>query len=246
MFTSIEDSIRSLSGDDGEIIVDSLASTKLALEHLYESGKGQLPREEILNDLMKIAEVSEQIKSTNNFGEKMKIFFSEYQTLSNQLNAKYSDFLPTRAVRKLEAGERYIEGFKMLLIAQEYMLQAFDDKNPVEQAGKLYTGMVKLSEVLEQYLSYFPEQLIQVTKNIALAFLADPALQPEQPDISQEVVNYLTALKNTTRGVLWQLDNDKKERKHTIGELLDWLETAPGWAGDDFEECLEYVNRVRK
>jgi hypothetical protein len=246
MLTDTEESIRLLSEDDGEIIINGLASTKLALERLYESGKGQLLREEILDDLMKIVEISERIKSTDNLGEKMKIFFFEYQTLSNELKAKYSDFLPTKAVRKLEAGERYMEGFKRLLIAQEYMLQAFDDKNPVDQAGKLYTGMVKLSEVLEQYIPYFPEQLIQITKNIALGFLADPALQPEQAGISQTVVNYLTALKNTARGILWQLDNHKKEKKHAVVDLLDWLEAAPSWAGDDFEECLEYVNRVRK
>lgn len=34
--------------------------------------------------------------------------------------------------------------------------------------------------------------------------------------------------------------------KNTIGNLIDWMKTAPPWAGDDFDECLEYVNRTRK
>lgn len=246
MLTATEDSIRSLSDENSENIINSLDSAKLALEQLYESGEGQFSREEILDDLRKLVEISGRMKSTVNLGEKMKIFFGEYQMLSNQLQTKYNDFLPSRVVKRLEAEEKYMEGFKKLLIAQEYMLQAFDDKDPVDHAGKLYTGMVKLSEVLEQYILFFPEWLIESIKTIALGFLADPALQPEQPGISQEVVNYLTALKNTSRGVLWQIDNYKQEKKRTVGELLNWLETAPGWTGDDFDECLEYVNQTRK
>lgn len=247
MLTATESSIRSLLEDNVEIIiVDSLASTNLALERLYESGKAQLPKEKILDDLSKIVEISERIKSTGSLEEKMNIFFSDYQPLSNQLKTKYSDFLPSRVVRKLEFGERYMEGFKNLLSAHISMILAFDDQDPVAQIGKLYTGMVKVSEVLEQYISYFPEGLIESNRKIALGILADPAFQPAQSGISQAVINYLTGLKSTSRGVLWQLDNYKKEKKHTVGELLDWIETAPGWAGDDFEECLEYVNRFRK
>lgn len=246
MLTATEDSIRSLSDENSENIVNSLASAKLAIEQLYQSGKGQFSREEILDDLMKIGEISERIKETNSLSDKMNIFSKEYQIFSKQLRTKYSEFLPSRAVRELESVEKYIEGLEKLMIAQGYMLLGFDDKDPVNQAGKIYTGMVKLSQVLEQYILYFPERLIEITKNIALAILADPTLQPERPGISQEVVNYLTALKNTSRGVLWQIDNYKKEKKHTVGELLNWLETAPSWAGDDSEECLEYVNRTRK
>jgi hypothetical protein len=246
MLTATEDSIRSLSDENSENIVNTLASAKLALEQLYESGKGQFSREEALDDLMKIVEISKRIKATNNLREKINIFSEEYQTFSKELRSKYSDFLPTRVIRELEALERYVEGLEELMIAQAYMLLGFDDKEPVDQAGKIYTGMVKLSEVLEQYIFYFPGRLIEIVKKIPLAIIADPGLQPEQPGISQEVVSYLTALKNTSRGVLWQIDNYKKEKKHTVGELLNWLKTAPGWVGDDFEECLEYVNRTRK
>jgi len=56
MLTATEDSIRSLSDENSENIVNTLASAKLALEQLYESGKGQFPREEALDDLMKIVD----------------------------------------------------------------------------------------------------------------------------------------------------------------------------------------------
>lgn len=238
-----EDSFRLLLED----VVESLASTKVALERLYESGAGQFPKEEILDDLIKIVNISERMKATEDFGEKIKIFFSEYQTFSNKFRTKYSDFVPSEAVKKIEAGERYTEGLTELLVAQDYIIQGFGDKDQVSQAEKIYTGMVKLSEVSEKYIFYFPERLIDISiKNIALEILADSTLQPEQSDISQKLIDYLTAIKNTARGVLWQLDNYKKGKKHPVGELVAWLETAPSWTGNDFEECLEYVNQVRK
>lgn len=132
------------------------------------------------------------------------------------------------------------------MIAQQYILLGFDDKNLVDQVGKIYTGMVQLSEVLEHYILYFPKRSVGIIKKIAIAILERSTIQPEQSNISQEAVNYLIALKNTARGVLWQLDNYRVEKKHTVGELLNWLDTAHGWAGDDFEECLEYINRTRK
>ncbi|GAA6614700.1 hypothetical protein [Scytonema sp. NUACC26] len=246
MLTTTENSIRSLSSENGEIILNGLASTQLVLKHLYESGNGQFSRKDLLDDLMKLGKISEQIKSENYLGEKMKIFFSEYQILSNKLKTKYSDLLPSRVIEKLEAGEKYTEGLKKLLSAQSYMIQAFDDKDIVSQAEKLYTGMVKVSEILESYISYFPEELIKIVNNAALQILADRYLQPEQSALPTAAINYLIALKNTTRSLLWQIENYQKDKKYTVGELLDWLETAPSWVGDDFEECLEYVNRVRK
>ncbi len=92
MLKATEDSIRSLSNKNSENIVNSLALAKLTLEQLYESGEGQFSREEILDDLTKLLDISERIKSTENFVEKNKIFFNEYQTFSNQLKTKYSDF----------------------------------------------------------------------------------------------------------------------------------------------------------
>jgi hypothetical protein len=246
MLTATEDSIRSLSDANSEILVNTLASAKLALEPLYESGKGQFPREEALDDLMNIVEISKRIEATNNIRDKINILSEEYQTFSKQLRSKYRDLLPTKLIRKLEAFDRFFEGFEELMIAQTCMVLGLDEKEQVDQVGKIYTGMVKLSEVIEQYIRYFPDWLIEIVKKIPLAILADPDLQPNQSSISQEVVNYLTALKHTSKGVLWEIDNYTKEKKHTVGELLNWLETAPGWAGDDFEECLEYVNRTRK
>jgi hypothetical protein len=210
MLAATESSIRALSEYSSEAIIDGLALTKLSLKHLYKSDEGQFSKEEILKDLAKIVDISERLKATSNLIEKRNVFFSEYQPLSNQLRDTYSDFLPAEVIRKLEASEMYIQGFDRLINAQGYMLLAFSDTNPVDLSGKLYTGMVKLSEVLEQYINYFPKQIIELTRNTAVGILTEPSLQPEQPNLPEAAANYLLALRNTTRGVLWQLDNYQK------------------------------------
>ncbi|PPJ64358.1 hypothetical protein [Cuspidothrix issatschenkoi] len=43
-----------------------------------------------------------------------------------------------------------------------------------------------------------------------------------------------------------EIEQQKKQHQNTVESLLDFLKTSPAWAGDDFEECLEYVNQVRK
>jgi hypothetical protein len=43
-----------------------------------------------------------------------------------------------------------------------------------------------------------------------------------------------------------EIEQQKKQHQNTVESLLDLLKTSPEWAGDDFEECLEYVNQVRR
>jgi hypothetical protein len=118
------------------------------------------------------------------------------------------------------------------------MRQVADGKDLVARFKNFYAGMIELSEVSEKYIPYFPDHLIETIKNIALSFFAGSTLELlEQSTISQEVVDYIAAIKNTARGILWQIDNYKKGKKHPVGELLDWLETAPSWTGDDFEDA---------
>jgi hypothetical protein len=168
MLAATDSSIRALSEYSSKAIIDGLDLTKLALEHLYKSDERQFSKEEILKDLTKIAEVSERIRATNNLLDKRNIFFLEYQPLSNQLRDRYRDFLPIQVIQRLESDEMYMQGFDKLINAQGYMLLAFDDTNLVDRSGKLYTGMVKLSEVLEQYINYLPKQIVESTKYTAL------------------------------------------------------------------------------
>lgn len=59
-------------------------------------------------------------------------------------------------------------------------------------------------------------------------------------------ISIFRKITNTAKAILWEIDRQKNQHKNTVESLLDFVKTSPGWAGDDFEECLEYVNEVRR
>ncbi len=121
-------------------------------------------------------------------------------------------------------------------MAYNYLLQAFSNqdnyKDPVSQTRQLYTGMSLLSEALEQCAVYYyssSKQLIEIFRNTALAMLRLVASKPDHLH-SQELNDYLIALKNTSRSILWQLDhyqklekNGKPFQKTTLKDVAGYL-----------------------
>ena len=225
-------SVRLLAKEQSEIIISALTATKLALERLYKSDEGQLLKEEIWKDVVKVLESSERIKTTNSPEDKLQQDLSNFKTLFKQLKTKYGDFIPDKIINFFEAGEISFEGFK-------YIVQAVESGELINHVGQLYTGMVLLSEGLEQIINYLPnDSLVRCTENLAWSILRERTLQPKQPGISETTASSLFALKNTSRAILWQIENyrklkkSKQKRKHTVGKLLSWIENSPGWAGD--------------
>ncbi|NEO69074.1 tetratricopeptide repeat protein [Moorena sp. SIO3H5] len=119
--------------------------------------------------------------------------------------------------------------------------------NTVNKFSSLYTGLSRLSAVLEKNIVDFSKDYLERLKRRLIAILQAPALESEQNELPEAAKNYLIDIRNTARGILWQLDNYQlSHQKYPVTNLLDWLKTAPTWAGDDFEESLDYVNRVRE
>ncbi|MBD2453677.1 hypothetical protein H6G80_06255 [Nostoc sp. FACHB-87] len=54
----------------------------------------------------------------------------------------------------------------------------------------------------------------------------------------------------TTKAILWDINRIKdtkfSESKPTVANLQKYLESSSGWQGDDFEECLELINEMRR
>jgi hypothetical protein len=232
--------------DEAQIIYNASLAIQKALEDLYESGKAQLPEEAVLEDIAKNLDISERIRANKSFGEKLEILFNEYLPFYQEIRAKYSDFMPSEIIAQIRSGEKYIEGFKHYIT----IATAFDtaSKEPKESSRfcKIYFVMFHFSDLVEQYVSYFPDWLLNICETTAKTLLTDSIHQLDRTDLSQEMTNYLKLIKNIARGILWQIEDYKKDKKYPVEELLNWLELAPRWAGDDFEECLDYVNQARK
>jgi hypothetical protein len=210
MTVTTENSIRALLSNTEEVMLGELSLIKHSLEKLFESDEARISKEESFNDLLKIVEVSQRIRGANDLRQKFDIYYSEYRPLLNVFKAKYSDFLARDTFKEIEAHEKYMDSFRKLIIALGIMLIAFEEKiDLVRKYVALYTGMVELSELLEEYLLYFPQDLIEYVKNIALAFLNDSSLKPDKANQNESVFSYLVGLKNTARAVLWQIEENR-------------------------------------
>jgi len=210
MTVTTENSIRALLSNTDEVMLGELSSIKHSLEKLLESDEARIPKEELFDDLLKIVDVSERIREVQNLRQKFDIYYSEYRPLFQELKAKYSDFLARDSFKEIEAHEKYMDGLSELIIAQGIMLSGFEEKiDLVRKYGWLYTGMVRLSELLEEDLLYFPQDLIEYVKNIALAFLNDSSLKPDKANHNQSVFSSLVGLKNTARAVLWPIEENR-------------------------------------
>ena len=163
--------------------------------------------------------MSERIREVQYLRQKFDIYYSEYRPLFQEFKSKYSDFLARDSFKEIEAHEKYMDGLSELIIAQGIMVIAFEEEiDQVHQYGKLYMGMVRLSYLVEEYLLYFPQHLIECIKNIALAFLNDSSLKPDRANQNESVFLYLISLKNTARAILWQIEENRtqNEKSHFI------------------------------
>ena len=255
MTVTTENSIKALLSNTEEVMLGELSLIKHSLEKLFESDEARISKEESFNDLLKIVEVSERIREANDLRQKFDIYYSEYRPLLNVFRAKYSDFLARDTFKEIEAHEKYMDGFRELIIALGMMLLAFEEEiDLVHQYGKLYRGMVGLSELLEEYLLYFPQDLIEYVKNIALAFLNDSSLKPDKANQNESVFSYLVGLKNTARAVLWQIEENRtrSEKPRSIDSHSNQIfsremqiqknQAAMNWA----KSRLEQIESIRQ
>ena len=252
MLEATKDSIRLLSEATSDAIIDSLAPTKSVLEELYKSGAGGFSLEELQQDLAIYQQVHDRIrercKLASNPEEPFKIITPDDQALLEKFREKYSDFLPKSTIGRSE-------GLEKISNASELIFSALENKTDVDGLSKIYSGLAILSEDLEKYISYFSksDELIGSLKVLTSKILESAVLASKEYSVHKEynfqdleMRDELLAVKNTARGILWQIDNHEKEKKSSVEDVLNWLDTSPGWAGDDFEECLDYVNQTRK
>ncbi|MBW4541673.1 MAG: hypothetical protein KME43_21375 [Myxacorys chilensis ATA2-1-KO14] len=236
-------------GDLDADIADEIEAARHAFQEAYEANAAEIPREQFLSDLEKLDQAFDLLKSASSVTDKHTVLTKHYIPLVKELAQRYSDFLPDEVSRKLIAPVMIRVAMFQLLEAVNMMVSAMEDEQePRDQAGMLYTALIKMSETLEKYIKYLSVRLREQLRAIANMHLSDPdpAFNPDSYPSDPTAYSYMIGLKNTARSILWQLDNYQEETKYTVKGLLDWAETRPGWAGDDFEECLDYVNRARK
>lgn len=250
MTKDTQNSIQLLVNDADNSInsfIDEIDRFKSVLEKSYDSGISGIPGERLPEDIERLMVVSDHIKSAENLLDKIDILQSEYEPLAKEMRARYADFLTAELVEKIEGSEACQKASREMLLAQGLMIHAFHNtEDAAEQAGLLYGGLVKISEALEKYIKYFSPQARENARKTANSFLKDSTYNPDNYTDQSRTKSYMIALKSTARAVLWQLDRYQEEAKNTVEGILDWIRISPGWSGEDFDDCLDYVNQVRK
>lgn len=250
MTKNTQDSIQSFVNDPDSFIVsviEEIDGFKRALERVYESGSAEVPREILSKDIERLITVSEHMKDAENPKGKLDVFQLEYQSFAKEMRSRYADFLTAEMIKRLDELEAYPKALQEITYAQSLMIRAMlNIEDPVEQAKLLYTGLVRVSNAVEKYIRYFSPQLRENVKRSATSLLKDPYYNPENYRGQTEIEKYMSAIRFVAKAVLWDVEQYQEESKYTIEGILNWLEISPGWSGDDFDECLDYVNRVRK
>ncbi len=232
MPVSTEAAIRALAASNNEIVLGGLTSIKQALEYLYYQAETlQLSAATLRGELRRVVEILEQIKATTSSSDRVKIFASQYPAFSQHVRSEYGACLPDLMLRELTVAEQRAAGLEKAILAQAYMLLAFDGNDLSDRAEKLSAGMLVLSEVLSEYETVFPPSVFAAARVAAEAILGEPFVQHQPREVEGPTANYLVALKNVARAVLWQLDRIEAVQNFPARNLAAWLASAPAWAG---------------
>ncbi|NJM61814.1 MAG: hypothetical protein HC849_18990 [Oscillatoriales cyanobacterium RU_3_3] len=221
MTVTTENSIKALLSSSEEIMWDELSLIRYTLERQFESDEIHIYQEELFN-VRKLSQCLERIGEAKTLIQKFDIFYDEVYKpyVSEILTAKYRDFsIEIDDLRqKIERQEQYMEGVRKVSRVIGTMSIAIENKDKERQYESLYTDLVELSETLEKYIIYFPQNLIDNFKNLALAFLSDSKLKPDRANQNESVFSSLVRLKNTARAVLWQIEEHRSNEKSRLTE----------------------------
>jgi len=231
---------------------------ELSLKH--KSAKGWGERVEILEEISKLS---------IDFGKKHKEFIPS-QIISYLelliLQIKVSQRLISATVLitfgfllLTESQEQIISSLRMF----EFLLSTDSQEqfsssdslelDKVQGLQFLYTGLVKFQQIVEDYSQYIHPKVYDLLQRIAQSIVNSESFkeyQGSKTENTEQIKSNVRATRNTAKAVLWEIENiknknEKLEDFSSVGKLTEYIKTAPAWVGDDFEECLENINRNR-
>ncbi|BAZ28717.1 hypothetical protein NIES4074_11510 [Cylindrospermum sp. NIES-4074] len=228
---------------------ENLKQIAKQLEEIFLTENSVIPIEVFRKDCSKIAAAIKKLEEAYtkkvNSKAKSRIYEGIYKNIKT-IRIKYSDFFTNDLIDKFVEKELYFgwkkEIYKISSLAeaedfQEKVIQ-FNHEDANKYFEKVYKIVATILQAVEKYsagatkkelekIQYFAEHLVEESKLL-------------------NKISIFRKITNTAKAILWEIDREKNQHKNTVESLLDFAKTSPGWAGDDFEECLEYVNEVRR
>lgn len=201
------------STNNEDISFGELDLFRNALERIFEADNAEIPKEELLEVLGKIIEVSNKIKQADTREESISIYISEYRPISESFKKKYKDFLSPDLLQEIEASEQPTNALISLLAANFCIWSAYENhpEGSLDRINKIYAGAVDLSQTMEDYPSHVLDRLIVCIEGITNFILDDVTLKPNKSSQDEQIFKTLVIIRNTARSVLWQI---KEAREH--------------------------------
>lgn len=236
----LNDSLQALLESSHQGTIDTLDAIKAELKQIYEEDP-QFP-DDLLRDANNFYSILQKIEDAKTHHEKTEIVLTDFQATSKTFLNKYSEFLSSELIKTISKYTEYFLGLAYISKVGEVLDTIFYITDLKEQSSLLLTVILELSKIIESYIDHFNEDILKGIKNIAL----DKIKWSYSSTNSEEIKHNFLIIRQVSRGILYQIEHYEKEKKSTIGDLLEWMKTGSTWKGDDFEECLDYVNEMRK
>ena len=123
----------------------------------------------------------------------------------------------------------------------------------VKYLAFLYTGLVKFQQIVEDYPQDIHPKVYDLLQSIAESIVNSESFKEyrgSKTKNTEQFVSNVRATRNTAKAILWEIKNIKNKNEKSVdfssvGKLTEYIQTAPNWFGDDFEECLENINHNR-
>lgn len=208
MYSVAQDAIRAINVDSSNGIDSKLIKVVRELERAFSSNDAQIPKEEMLKNLMALYELSVRMKATEDIAEKIEIL-TEIQNSSKNFRLKYKDFIPESTLKDIESTEVYGEALKEISTGQLIMLAAQAEKDEIKQFQIFYTGLIRVSQAIENYILLLPEALRFVFAKLAENVLAEFCTNYTASDSNNPgtINGYIIASRNAAKGILWEIRN---------------------------------------
>ncbi|KYC44086.1 hypothetical protein WA1_02795 [Scytonema hofmannii PCC 7110] len=193
----------------------------------------------------KVSDLEDDIE--NQIKAQEKIYYDIYKIL-DLIKERYREFFPDKLIDNLEDLKNRF-GWKRGLLNAGLLLHEstrLSKLNYQSGAEKYYKALVLLLQSLEKYYLGSSTHEIEVIKKLASEVIEREKTIKRREDKKEKYHTLLRKLLNVSKSILWEIENQQNKNKPTVQDLLTFLEKSPKWIGDDFEECLEYINEVRR
>jgi hypothetical protein len=251
---TIEEISKSLNNllkyDNTDIIVHEITeSTKVISEFYLKFKELENPLDKInlirdfRTNLQKIITKRQEYTTHEAIGEIIHETLVNLATLETSLITLENDL--TTLVKKSKEAEHlqitiaYLEAFK----------KPVDDK--LTWLQNLYYSMYYVLEILEDKDVYIiPKNALKNIETTSEALSSNKGLReyiktPVINENEQKIKNYINSIRHVAKAILWELKKIKQNQPN-VQSLLNFIQSSPEWKGDDFEECLDFINEERR